>query len=231
VAEKQIKYGISRFQHNRKRVRGFDGPDRRRLPSTKLLGNVGEGFINNYLEYIAQLPVDYNDMLDEDYGISQNCPLSVGDMAKGEGPLFDIKKLRHIMFQGAASSDPELINDEENYTKPIRPALLEPITTICSEFYRARLSIIPPDYDIPWHIDTNTSVSCRLSILLCGEQEWMTRRRGRIEKTLMKPGEIWFVNAGWPHMIKNRSNSEGRVSVLLSTKWKNISKYFPEISV
>jgi len=76
------------------------------------------------------------------------------------------------------------------------------------DFYRARLAILPAGACLDWHIDTDTSVSCRIQIPLQGSMTWQIRKKDRLEVSHMKPGSIWFTNTGYEHRVENVGNED-----------------------
>jgi len=155
----------------------------------------------------------WNDLYGDHYRISKECPL------KHDFP----KAYRQILLQGVTpGSDGRA---ETDYTVPLYPEALKQIRTIVPEFYRARLAELAPHGEIDWHIDTDTSVSCRVTAMISGQCEWSIRRRGEFTVQSMRAPEIWFNNTGWPHRVLNTS-SESRWCLLLGTNYDSIAHYF-----
>lgn len=84
------------------------------------------------------------------------------------------------------------------------------------KYYRARLAILYPGYELDWHIDTCTSVSCRVHFIIKGPSKWFVYRDKKVEEKELNTGEIWFTNAGYPHKVIN-DNKEERIVLLLGT--------------
>lgn len=90
-------------------------------------------------------------------------------------------------------------------------------------YYRARLAILYPGYELDWHIDTCTSVSCRIHFVIKGPSKWFVYRNKTIEEKILNTGEIWFTNAGYPHKVINDTN-DPRIVLLLGAHSNELSK-------
>ena len=90
------------------------------------------------------------------------------------------------------------------------------------EVYRARISVMPPGHELFWHIDTDTSVLCRMQLAIRAEgSEFQFRNRIEGERSLvMENGNAYFVNTGWSHRVVNKDN--WRVVLIFGIEYNNI---------
>ena len=89
--------------------------------------------------------------------------------------------------------------------------------------YRARISVMHGGNELNYHIDTDTSVLCRVQIpaQTTGSLfQWKTKTE-EVSLT-MKLGEAYFVNTGWLHRVINPTDSI-RVVLLFGVDYENIS--------
>ena len=95
--------------------------------------------------------------------------------------------------------------------------------------YRLRVSLLPAQSQIDWHIDMNTSVSCRFHILIKNPDFiFEINRKGHIEKIPFQEGAIWFTNTAWPHRVLNPTNKR-RISLLFDIEYENVKHLLPAI--
>lgn len=221
---------VNMLANKRLMVKG-DGPGRQFLPNLKLIGTMSEDFLTDTLELIRNTDPDHNDIFDmESYGLAKQCKLAVGVNGENVEETFCVKdnNTRHIMLQEPMSADVGLY--EKGYTKPIanKEHIIKHVKSFLKDkgiFYRGRISVLTPGTNVPKHIDTNTSVSVRLNFLTQGLQEFFVERRGIVESVIMKPGDVYFINQGWRHWVKNLSDIE-RITILISCDWGELKPYF-----
>ena len=73
------------------------------------------------------------------------------------------------------------------------------------------------------HIDTDTSVMCRVQIgVEVGESEFQFNRRNKIESFTMEPNELWFINVGWNHRVVNHSSDKPRIVIISGVLHENL---------
>lgn len=220
------------LENSRHRVVGHNGPDRNLLPCVKKIGTMSSEFLSDATNFIKHLGNNFDDLnvlkaekIVNNGKLVTNCQLAVGD-----GPdTFYVDKMRSIFIQ---QSDKEVALDEIDYQSPIAGSekLIEHIKQWIHpdyNFFRARINILNHGTDVPPHIDTNTSIYVRLMFVLEGKQEFFVKRRNQISSQIMSTGDIYFINQGWTHWIKNLTDhTENRSSLLISCKWPAIEKYF-----
>jgi hypothetical protein len=86
---------------------------------------------------------------------------------------------------------------------------------------RFRISETQPHYEIPWHIDTNTSVACRAQICITNDDsKFEFKTRQGIKTLQMAPGELWFINTGWNHRVI--ANSQVRQVAIFTFKFDQL---------
>jgi hypothetical protein len=193
------------IMNKRQRIKG-DGPDRTLLKSFYKLGELSDNTIDE-LKYIVSNN-HTNDIGGDRYSISNTI-----DYAKTHG----IKEsgYRQILLQGkqdgknyeTAVEKQVFTENEFLYERWLTDQynLTSTISDIASYFkavYRFRISETYPNYEIPWHIDTNTSVACRAQICITDDDSiFEFKTRTGIHNLSMKPGELWFINTGWNHRV------------------------------
>jgi len=198
----------------RANVRGDRGPKRSELPNFKLLCPIPPQLLAELNFVIDNSAPDHNDLYGEEYAISQTCPL------RYEFP----QSYRQILLQKPeATTTGEKEND---YRVPTQQKAYDLLREVIPNFYRARLAVLMPGQVINWHIDTDTSVSCRVAATIRGRSRWSIRRRdGVIEEMDLEPGGLWFTNTGWPHRVENL-DQEPRWCLLMGTSYDDIAAYF-----
>ena len=88
--------------------------------------------------------------------------------------------------------------------------------------YRARISVMHGGNELNYHIDTDTSVLCRVQIPVITEGslfQWKTKKE-QVDLD-MKPGCAYFVNTGWLHRVINKSNNV-RIVLIFGVDYANI---------
>jgi hypothetical protein len=222
------------LENSRYRAVGQNGPDRKLLPNFKKLGTMDQNFLNDTAKLFEYLGDDYDDLsvlkkdtIEQNGKLVTNCRLAVGDNGTPTADSFNVREMRSIFLQ---ESDKALALDEIDYRKPIKgsESVMRHIEKWAgTDFFRARINILFHETDVPPHIDTNTSVYVRLMFMLEGEQEFFVKRRNEVSSQVMSAGDIYFINQGWTHWIKNLTDhTKNRSSLLISCKWPSIEKYF-----
>lgn len=201
------------MQRQNVRASSSHGPRRSELPNFLHIGELSENLQSAFQKIIQETDPNWNDLYGDHYRISKECPLK-HDFPTG---------YRQILLQGITPGSDGTA--ETDYTVPIYPQAVELIRTLVPQFYRARLAELAPQAEIDWHIDTDTSISCRITALISGQCEWSIRRRGEVEVQAMRSPQIWFNNTGWPHRVSNTSH-EPRWCLLLGTNYDSIAHYF-----
>lgn len=216
------KCALQESSRVRARVHGNHGPDRKALPSFRLLGCLNQNQFHSLerlvIEQLAGHSPDYNDINNPaTYEIAQACTLKT----------YFTPAYRQILLQ--TTNRPEGgVPDEWEYTDYIENAdgFAEIINQFANPHFRARIAVLPPEEKLDWHIDTNTSYACRVSIMVHGQQEFLINRGGNIEQQIMKAGEIWFSNTGFSHSVAVIGD-EPRVSVLVGCHHSAIEHLMP----
>lgn len=207
------KYYRKDFIPVRSRVFGTAGPKRGQLPNYEkialLSGLQLKTLINDY-----ESRRDDNDMFSDHYELSHACKLAK------DFPETYKQTLIQTLEKGCESP-----LDEWSYNVPAHMNAIKILNHFIPRYCRARYSTLGQGDTLDWHIDTDTSVSCRLTIMLAGKSEWQWQRRGEVDELIMKEGEIWFTNTGWPHRVTS-IGSKARLAILLTTHFDHIKKYF-----
>ena len=116
--------------------------------------------------------------------------------------------------------------DETNYTtwrKDLQTNLIEQyLENTFKTPYRARISVMHGGNELNYHIDTDTSVLCRVQIPVITEGslfQWKTKTE---EISLdMLTGNSYFVNTGWLHRVTNDSNNI-RIVLIFGVDYNNL---------
>jgi len=203
----------------RDRVLG-SGPKRHELPNFKYLCNMPKEIIEEFNNIYYNFS-EVNFLKDkENYEIKDKCQL-VGMIPE---------KFQHILLQNKDENmEADDLMMELKYTKFTEHCTQKAKDWLNETFpglYRARISVLHPGDLFDWHIDTNTSVACRVSCSLNNDDStFEVKRRGVVDSNKFKVGECWFTNTGWPHRVFNNSDKI-RINLLFGIDHKNISKYF-----
>ena len=196
------------------------GPRRHELPNFKHLCNMPEEIIeefNSIYEHFSEI----NFLKDkENYEIKDKCEL-VGMIPE---------KFQHILLQNKDENlDSNNLMMELKYTKFTEHCTQKAkdwLNKTFSGLYRARISVLHPGDLFDWHIDTNTSVACRVSCSLNNDDStFEVKRRGVVDSNKFKVGECWFTNTGWPHRVYNNSDKI-RINLLFGIDYERIKRYF-----
>ena len=207
----------------RQNVRGNNGPDRRELPNYKLFGALS--FTDSTLmlgavqTILAEVGEDYNDINNEAYQIAQDCPLKT----------YFPSTYRQVLIQtpitdGIAEEDYRCIPAFDGKSRITIYHVLKSFGL--NDFYRARLAILPPGGVLDWHIDTNTSVSCRIQIPIIGDCLWEIKRKKEVEARVLVPFQVSFTNTGYAHRVRNPHPTEDRVCLIIGSHYDVIKKWF-----
>jgi hypothetical protein len=192
-------------QTKRDRVNGT-GPKRNQLVVFKKLGEVSDEtfeYLNKFLDENT-----HSDIGSDDYSISRSCNYE---------KVFNVgQSYRQVILQKSRANNHYTV-DEYIYDKwiPGSEVVQQEMKNFFDTVYRFRLSEMQPDHELNWHIDSDTSVICRAQICLNeNNSTFLFKDKQGIHEFKMKPKEIWFVNTGWSHTVKNDSGAERRVAIL-----------------
>ena len=194
---------------NKMKVRG-DGPNRRSLPSYQLLGHLEPSVMARAQQLCATITAC--SCGSEQYPLSKDHPLKT---EFGEDYLHHL--LQHPATDGLDWRDYTVSAD------PLVDALQAALGGML--FYRARLSKLPSRGTVPWHIDTDTSVTCRLQFMIQGTSVWSIRRDGTEIEQRLNVGVIWFCNSGFSHQIVNDGLFD-RWVLIIDCDYSEIEKAF-----
>jgi hypothetical protein len=187
-----------------------DGIDRRHLPNFVHLGTITQTMADEALALARHLP-DLNDIEDGKYCATQLMPLCRMKPAR----------YRQILLQELAPESSERAKFFDNgYTNwNARADDLSLCRWLKGHFatvWRCRIAELPAGSEIPWHIDTNTSVACRVTVNVSPvANRFEIDRKGEVEVRYLEPLSVYFTNTGFKHRVVNE-NSEARTSVLFS---------------
>ena len=205
----------------RDRVIG-DGPHRNDLPNFKTIAKmppeVVEDLLQLYNEYSG-----VNFLHSDEYEIKNCCNLQYAI-----SPEF-----QHILLQDFDPESDEKKFMEMRYKKwneyiADHPVAREWLEKTFPNTFRTRISVLKPGDGFGWHIDTNTSVACRVTCVLNnGESTFEVKRRGVVEKMEAEVGDCVFTNIGWPHRVHNYTDMP-RINLLFAIEYKDIAQYFEE---
>lgn len=190
------------------------GPDKNELPTATRIGCFSE-----YLRELVQ--ADIQDVAQRsDLGDRQVYPISYGATVAVDGYRQII--LQHMATTGEFERDYTVIPDASRSMRELTRnyPTLNP--------FRARVMLLAPGSEVPWHVDANTLHYCRIHFLVEGRCQWFFRRKSKTWSFDMAPGEIWFTNTGWPHMIQNTSPKE-RVMLTLHVDHKDLVETFGDL--
>lgn len=203
-------------QTRRNRVSGNNGPKRNQLTTH---GIVATDIPQTVIDEILNIANFYkgNDLKGDNYQISQHCNV---DTAFTNSPTY-----RQILLQQLNdNADNEI--DETNYqTWRIdlkTNAIQEYLNSTFTAPYRTRISVMNGGNELNYHIDTDTSVLCRVQIPVQTKGslfQWKTKTE---EVNLdMELGNAYFVNTGWLHRVVNPSDNI-RIVLIFGIDYKNL---------
>ena len=199
----------------RKRVFG-KGIKRDLLPTSFKLFSVNKksSFMQSVFKFIEKNQ-NKNSLYEHDYPIANHRYVPIAGQVN--------KNMRVLALQNYNEHEGHPF-EELSYTKWIDSDEVKIISNFLkSKFktiWRCRINVIPQFGGLPWHIDTNTSVACRVYLPLTSNIDqdnlFEIERRGCINSLKMKVGEFWFVNTGFKHRVLNKTNKM-RYSLIFST--------------
>jgi hypothetical protein len=180
-------------------------------------GTITTDVPQNVIESILQIATSYtgNDLGGDNYQISQHCDV--------KSVFTSSETYKQILLQQCTSED---TIDEKNYMywrKDIDTTVIdEYLTKAFVTPYRARISVMHGGNELNYHIDTDTSVLCRVQIpaQTTGSLfQWKTKTE---EVSLdMQLGEAYFVNTGWLHRVINPADST-RIVLIFGIDYDNL---------
>lgn len=204
----------------RDRVRG-PGPDRTELPLFHKVGALPPSLIDSCFELLMSQTA--NDLQNpETYKIKDYCAHLMEMLPPG---------FTHLLLQ-EASAETDAIEAKYRLWKPFLDG--HPLRAWLEEnfpgLYRARLSVLRPGTTFDWHIDANTSVGCRCSIVLNNEDAiFEIKRRGQVERMRARIGDVIFTNTGWPHRVTNPT-SKDRTNLVFGVDYSTLAHVLPRLT-
>jgi hypothetical protein len=200
----------------RRRVAGNNGPKRHEMSTH---GVVTKDVPQAVIDEILQIANTYdgNDLRGDNYQISQHCDV--------DNTFTSSSTYRQILLQELnGDTDDEI--DEKNYIRWRSDVSTNKIQEYLDHAfkapYRARISVMHGGNELNYHIDTDTSVLCRMQIPVQTEGstfQWKTKTE---EVSLhMEQGKSYFVNTGWLHRVINPSNNV-RIVLIFGVDYNNI---------
>jgi hypothetical protein len=199
----------------KRRVSGNNGPRRHEMLTH---GTVANNVPQAVIDEILHIATSYtgNDLGGDNYQLSQHCDV--------KNVFTSSETYKQIILQECTAED---TIDETNYMhwrNDISTTAIENyLTTAFIKPYRTRISVMHGGNELNYHIDTDTSVLCRVQIpaQTTGSLfQWKTKTE-EVSLT-MKLGEAYFVNTGWLHRVINPTDSI-RIVLLFGVDYKNIS--------
>lgn len=203
-------------QTKRRRVFGNNGPRRNEM---KEYGIVDSNVPIEVIQEILNIALSYegNDLRGDNYQISQHCNV---DTVFTNSPTY-----RQILLQQLHNNATDEI-DETNYTSWRNDLKTENIQKYLSETfkvpYRTRISIMNGGNELNYHIDTDTSVLCRVQVPVQTNGSLFYWKTKTDEISLdMQNGCAYFINTGWLHKVVNSSNNT-RIVMIFGVDYKNL---------
>lgn len=180
----------------RARVNG-PGPKRNEMLTFAKIGDVDTELLEQLKSILLENP--QNDLGGDGYNISQQCDI--------ENVFNAADSYRQVLIQKSIHDENTASEfDYSDYVYDVKVPWFKFI-------YRLRLSHMGPGHTINWHIDTDTSVMCRAQICLNeNDSVFKFKTKSGVESFTMKPGEMWFINTGWPHSVEG-GNTERSVAI------------------
>jgi oxalate decarboxylase/phosphoglucose isomerase-like protein (cupin superfamily) len=182
-------------------------------------GEVTSDVPQEVLDEILEIANNYagNDLGGDNYQISQHCDVKTAFTASETYSQILLQQLD----EGA---DNEV--DETNYNNWRDDLSTSAIQKYLSDTfkapYRARISVMHGGNELNYHIDTDTSVLCRVQIPVQTKGslfQWKTKKE---EVSLdMQAGCTYFVNTGWLHRVTNDSDNT-RIVLIFGVDYNNI---------
>lgn len=205
--------GRINFKDARLRV-GGTGKRRTELPcffQFKKLAPVD--VVNRILKTAAVYPGD--DIGGDNYKISHR-PGLVEKVSAG---------YRQVLLQHCVKNKDPLV--EQNYTvwQYFFPTTCPIRKWLGKEFpgaYRARVAIMPPNGQIDWHTDTDTSVSCRIHVCAHANMfKFEIRTKTETHSRIFLPGDVVFTNVGWAHKVTN-NGKQNRINLIFGIDYEDL---------
>ena len=176
---------MNKLEGARSHVRGNRGPRRNTLPTFERISKQVPDAVLEEARQIAYADASRNDLRTDKYKISVDCPL----------PDLFSQEYRQILLQEQVPDTDT--HDEANYTvwSDTCPQIQQYMESIFGYVNRTRVTVLAPGEELDWHIDTDTSVMCRVQIGVDVDgSEFQFNRKGKIESFIMDPKELWFIN-------------------------------------
>lgn len=203
-------------QTKKLRVSGNNGPRRHELKEYKV---VADDVPSEVIDQILNIAKNYNenDLRGDNYQISQHCNV--------DKAFTSSLSYRQILLQQLNNNATSEIDETEYSTwrDDIDTSRIQQyLENKFKRTYRTRISIMPPGGDLNYHIDTDTSVLCRVQIpakTIGSLFQWKTKTQ---EISLeMQNGNAYFVNTGWLHRVINPTEHQ-RVVLIFGIDYSNI---------
>lgn len=193
------------------RVNG-SGPKRKELSAYKILDNISSTIVKDLL-LITNERKD-NDLGSDAYEISSLC--NYKDVFNAE------HNYRQILLQTKLEKNSQP-TDEYAYSvwdKRVDKKLIKHLEFLFGKIFRFRISVMNKDHHLNWHIDTDTSVICRAQICLNeNDSSFEFNIKGKKFELLTNPGDVYFINTGWPHRVVTRKKD--RIVAIFGFKFEN----------
>jgi hypothetical protein len=203
---------VNNLEGARSHVRGNRGPRRNTLPTFERISKQVPDAVLEEARQIAYADASRNDLRTDKYKISVDCPL----------PDLFSQEYRQILLQEQVPDTDT--HDEANYTvwSDTCPQIQQYMESIFGAVNRTRVTVLASGEELDWHIDTDTSVMCRVQIGVDVDgSEFQFNRKGKIESFIMDPKELWFINVGWSHRVVNYSDTP-RIVIIAGVLHENL---------
>lgn len=189
----------------RERVNG-PGPKRDELVIFKKIGEVSDETFEYLNRFIDENP--HSDLGSDDYTITRACNYD---------KVFNVgHSYRQVIMQKNRSNNHYTV-DEYLYSTwiPGSEIVQQEINNFFKTVYRFRISEMQPRHKLNWHIDADTSYSCRAQICLNeNNSTFLFKDKQRVHQFQMKPKELWFINTGWSHTVENDTTGVRKVAIM-----------------
>jgi hypothetical protein len=204
----------------RSRVAG-PGPDRKLLPAFHNLCPLADAgaVVDETLAFLVRR--SGNDLMTEKYKISSHC-----DIRYLLPPDF-----KHVLLQTAPEhADPLRESSYTEWDEDFKGTrLMEFLRRRFPGAYRTRIAVLPAGGTLSWHIDTNTSVTCRVHIPIYNPGAYFeVKHKGKLARETLQVGQVYFTNTGYPHQAVNPT-AENRISVIFGIDFAAIADLMPAI--
>lgn len=187
----------------KQRIVSSNGPRRTQVVECAI---VDDTVSKSFIEAVRKIAQTYtmDDLGGDLYEVSKYCE-SVENFKQGVESNY-----RQIVLQKIPESK-EQIMDETLYTEWRDDIDCSEIKKYFDnvygegKYYRSRISVMAPDHELNWHIDTDTSVLCRTQTIVQSKESFFeTKNREGVQSNLMEEGRTYFINQGWPHRVVNK---------------------------